>query len=95
VSDTTERWSEVLDDLYDRALTATTSLERGDLLEVAPWSPPDGLGPVPATLEARAREVLELLQQVQVEGAARAQALRDEVGEVGTRRDAVTAYTRA
>lgn len=95
MSDATERWGRVLDDLQDQAQTALASLEAGELVEVAPWTPPTDLGPVPGVLEQRARDVLELLEHVQREGARRARELRGEVGEVGTRRDALAAYAQA
>jgi hypothetical protein len=52
-----DQWAEVLAELEQRLTAAEAGLSVG-LVEVAPFAPPDGLGPLPAPYEAWATALL-------------------------------------
>lgn len=63
-----DRWEHVLTDLASRVALAEQALDEGRDLDPAllqPWTPPEGLGPLPESLRERAIAVLA--QQAEVE----------------------------
>lgn len=66
-------WTLVLEDLEGRRLRGSQHEEQAN--DVAPWTPPAGLGPLPAELAPRAEALVTALN----EAASRTAAARDEV----------------
>lgn len=54
-------WTAELDRMAATAARVWAALEQGDIPELEPWDRPAGLGPVPASLQDRARIVLREL----------------------------------
>jgi hypothetical protein len=88
-------WVTVLDGLEGDLDRLEASFDAGDVLEVRPWVPPSGLGPLPEHLRDRAADLL-----------ARSRDLRDEIRDASAealgqarrnrqRREATAAYRAA
>ena len=52
-------WTAVLDDFERTLVEQRAALDRGDAQDITGYTPPAGLGPLPASLAGRARAALQ------------------------------------
>lgn len=72
-------WAELLDELEQRAAQAVSGTEAP-----APWRPPVPSGALPPELAGRADDVLAAQSRAIAEVRAQEQALRSQLGALGT-----------
>lgn len=91
------RWEDALAGLEAQlgCFDAATLGADVEVLELPAWSPPEGLGPLPAELEARAEDLLERLRLAMVRAAESLDALRSDGHDIDRRRRAGSAYAAA
>ena len=69
------RWDEVLDTLEDGIATAITALDHPEVpMQAFLWSPPEGLGPLPEHLQARAEQIVKSQADLNARMAAERQS---------------------
>lgn len=90
-----ETWERVLGRLQDDLDSLDRSLADGDEVVTSPWSPPEGLGPLPADLRGRADELLGRIQDTASRLTDAKAQLAGVRRDVGRRRAAGAAYQAA
>lgn len=67
-------WANVLEDVERTLVEQRAALDRGDVQDITGYTPPAGLGPLPASLAGRARAALQeserLVQDLQAATAS-------------------------
>lgn len=89
----TDAWAEVLDQLEQDLAELDAALADGEVVPVQAWVPPRDLGPLPAELQPRAKNVAMQLARLQSRTRDRLGELSEQLGQVEQRRRAGTAYT--
>lgn len=87
-----QRWHDVLETIERDVATVQAAIGRSEAIVPRTWSPPVGLGPVPAELRPRATELLARIEDVATRCQDDLAELSAELGQVDRRRDAGNAY---
>lgn len=91
-------WIATLDELEAGIAEAEAQLDAGDAAEiepVAPWQAPEGIGPLPASLQQRATSLSWRMTAVEQRLRDRRGVLRSQLDDLSRRRTAGAAYAAA
>lgn len=77
-------WAVALDTFEGRLEAQRAALDAGEAGALEPFAPPPGLGPLPAGLSARAKDLLAQSQDLVEELAGNVQALSQDLAVVRT-----------
>lgn len=92
MTEVTDVWCGVLDQLEAEVAELDAALVRGDVVPLHAWVPPRDLGPLPEELRPRAQSIATRIAQAQQRMRARLGELAGELQDVEQRRRAGTAY---